>query len=113
VQFARGCGVAIAGLLLLTGTAASAADEKPAPRAYTVVVENMRFDPQTLIVKSGGRVKWVNKDLFPHTVTADGKAFDSHGIEPNGSWVFVAHKSGIYTYACAFHPTMKGTITVQ
>jgi plastocyanin len=97
-------GVAVAGWLL-AGTAAG--------RTYTIVVENMRFDPQTLVVKSGDRIKWVNKDLFPHTATADSKVFDSHSIAPNTSWALMMHKPGSYTYACAFHPTMKGTVVVQ
>ncbi|MGH8180055.1 MAG: plastocyanin/azurin family copper-binding protein, partial [Steroidobacteraceae bacterium] len=51
----------------------------------------MRFNPQTLTVQRGDRVTWINKDLFPHTVTAAGK-FDSHPIPAGGSWTYVARK---------------------
>ena len=111
-------GVAAAGLLL-AGAAAPAAAVKsaaavpPAAKTYTVVIENMAFNPQTLTVKPGDRIVWINKDLFPHTATADAKAFDSHSIDANASWTLVAAKAGVYAYACAFHPTMKGTLTVQ
>jgi plastocyanin len=71
------------------------------------------FDPPVLNVKPGDRVKWVNKDLFPHTATADDKAFDSHSVTPAGTWTFVAGKPGTHTYTCTFHPNMKGTIRVQ
>ena len=54
-----------------------------------------------------------NKDLFPHTATADAKAFDSKAIAPSASWTWVAGKPGTYAYACTFHPTMKATITVR
>jgi len=104
VRRVRACSAAVAGVLL-AGTAAS--------KTRTIIIENLHFDPQTLTVKSGDRITWVNKDLFPHTATADSKIFDSQGIAPNASWVFVAGKPGTYTYACAFHPTMKGTVTVQ
>lgn len=104
--------IAVAGLLL-AGTAAWTAEMTSGPRTHTIIVENMRFDPQTLTVKSGDRITWVNKDLFPHTATADRKIFDSHSIAPNASWTLVAHKPGSYAYGCAFHPTMKGTVTVQ
>jgi plastocyanin len=55
----------------------------------------------------------VNTDLFPHTATADDKAFDSGSVAPSGTWDLVAEKPGTYAYRCAVHPTMKGTITVQ
>jgi plastocyanin len=69
---------------------------------------------------SGGRdadslglgAAWVNKDLFPHTVTSD-KVFDSGSIAVDASWGYVANTTGVYAYSCTFHPTMKGSITVQ
>jgi plastocyanin len=112
LRLARVCGVAVAGLWL-AGTAASTADVKSHPIAHTIIIENMRFDPPTLTVKRGDRITWVNKDLFPHTATADSKVFDSRSIAQNASWDWVARKPGSYTYACAFHPIMKGTVTVQ
>lgn len=108
----RVCGAAVAGLLL-AGTAASTSRVTLAAQARMVVIENLQFNPQSLTVKSGERITWVNKDLFPHTATADAKVFDSQAITPNASWTWVAGKSGTYTYVCTFHPTMKGTVTVQ
>lgn len=78
----------------------------------TVTIEGMQFNPPELTVHRGDHIVWVNKDLFPHTVTAD-KAFDSGSIAANASWTYVAAKSGEYAYGCTFHPTMKGKITVQ
>lgn len=85
----------------------------PAQAAHTVVIENMQFRPATLTVRRGERIVWVNKDLFPHTVTSTAKAFDSGSIAADGSWSFTPHKAGSYPYGCTFHPTMKATITVQ
>jgi plastocyanin len=104
------CGVAVAGLLM-AGTAASIPGAVSTNRM--VVIENLQFNPNNLTVKSGEQIIWVNKDLFPHTVSADAKAFDSGAIAANQSWTWVARKPGIYTYVCTFHPTMKGTVTVQ
>ena len=72
----------------------------------------MQFQPQELTVHRGDRIVWVNKDLFPHTVTAD-KIFDSGSIASNASWSYLATKSGEYAYGCTFHPTMKGKFKVQ
>ena len=107
---ALGGGALICGLLL-AATAGSAG--QTGPGSVVVTIENLRFEPQDLAVKSGDRITWVNKDLFPHTATADAKAFDSHSIAPTGTWTWVAGKPGTYTYTCTFHPTMKGTIRVQ
>jgi plastocyanin len=94
------------------GGVASATSATPASKSYIVTIENMQFNPPKLTVRVGDRVVWVNKDLFPHTATADAKAFDSHDIAPNASWAYVAHHGGEYSYGCIFHPTMKGMLTV-
>jgi plastocyanin len=83
------------------------------PVTHTVTIENMQFNPAALTVKRGERVVWVNKDLFPHTVTADNRSFDSGSIGANASWSYVARRKGEYAYSCTFHPTMHGKLTVQ
>ena len=82
------------------------------PASHTVVMEGVAYQPAELVVKRGDTVVWVNKDPFPHTVTATG-VFDSHEIPAGASWKYVARKTGSYTYICTLHPNMKGTITVQ
>jgi plastocyanin len=84
-----------------------------ASRTYVVVIEQMRFNPPALTVRRGDRVVWVNKDLFPHTASANSKAFDSNGIAPNASWSYVAGLPGNYPYLCSLHPSMHGALTVQ
>ena len=94
------------------GNVVLAASATPTSKVYIVTIENMQFNPSKLTVQVGDQVTWVNKDLFPHTATADAKAFDSHSIAPNASWTYVAHHGGDYSYGCTFHPTMKGMLTV-
>jgi len=92
-----------------------AADEQHVAKgaSHTVVIENMQYNPAQLRVRRGDRIVWVNKDLFPHTVTAPSHAFDSGSIAANSSWTYVTSKAGEYAYGCTFHPTMKGLIEVQ
>jgi plastocyanin len=99
----RACILAPAGLLL-SGTS---------PTTHVISIENVQFSPQELTVKRGDHVVWVNKDLFPHTATASAHAFDSRSIAANASWTFAARTPGEYAYACTFHPTMKGKLTVK
>ena len=82
-----------------------------APPVHTVVIEGMRFIPENLMVRSGERIVWVNKDVVPHTVTQP--AFDSHAVAPNDSWSYVAGRPGIYPYQCSTHPAMRATLIVQ
>src|SRR5688500_5792814 len=38
-----------------------------APATHTIVIAGMKYSPETLTVKRGDIVVWVNKDFFPHT----------------------------------------------
>lgn len=68
---------------LVTQRAASTASEaNTRAKTHIVTIEGLRFNPPSLTVDRGDRIVWVNKDLFPHTVTAEGKDFDSHDIAP-------------------------------
>jgi plastocyanin len=82
------------------------------PSAHTVVIQGVAYQPASLTVKRGDRVQWVNKDPFPHTVTAR-DAFDSHSIASGATWTYAARKAGVYAYACTLHPNMKGILQVQ
>ena|SRR5215469_1347340 len=119
--------VSLAALMLLSmvppeaGAALAAADSAGVPgdagpsqaTTHTVTIENVQYNPAHLTVHRGDRIVWINRDLFPHTVTATDKAFDSGAIGVAKSWAYQAKKPGTFTYACTFHPTMKGTIEVR
>ena len=103
----------LAALLVSSDLTAADAPRPAEGAAHTVVIENMQYNPAELHVHLGERIVWVNKDLFPHTVTAASHAFDSRSIAANSSWAYVPRKAGEYAYGCTFHPTMTGKITVQ
>jgi Plastocyanin len=77
-----------------------------------VVIEGVKFEPESVTVARGDTVVWINKDPFPHTATAR-KVFDSREIAPGASWKLVPKKAGTYEYVCTLHPTIKGTLTVK
>ncbi|MBS0612260.1 MAG: cupredoxin family copper-binding protein [Proteobacteria bacterium] len=109
---ARWVGALLACAIALPRMAAGAG-QTAAAATHVVRVENMQFTPSSLTVRRGDRIVWVNKDLFPHTVTSDTKAFDSHDIPPSASWTYRADRPGEYAYSCAYHPTMKAKIIVR
>jgi len=79
---------------------------------HTVTIDGLKYEPQAITVSRGDKVVWVNKDPFPHTVTARG-AFDSREIAAGKSWKLTARKPGTFEYVCTLHPNMKGTLTVK
>jgi plastocyanin len=84
-----------------------------ASETHTVVIVGMKFEPESLTVKRGDIIVWVNKDFFPHTATAQDRTFDSRDIGTNKSWKYVAKKDGTFPYICTLHPAMKGTLIVK
>jgi plastocyanin len=55
------------------------------------VIQGLLYVPETLTVRRGDVVVWINKDPFPHTVTAAG-VFDSKSIAAGGSWRYQARE---------------------
>src|SRR3954464_13475806 len=80
---------------------------------HSVTIDAMKYLPDRLTVHAGETVVWINKDLFPHTVTEANGRFDSHEIKPNGSWKYLAKKRGEFAYVCTLHPSMKGALLVE
>lgn len=84
------------------------------PTTHTITIEGMKFIPETIEVKSGDTVVWVNKDIFPHTATSSDKtSFDSGVIVAGASWQMVLTTKGNFPYICTLHPTMLGAVTVK
>ena len=75
-------------------------------------MDGTRYEPAVITVKKGETVTFVNRDPFPHTVTAAGK-FDSRSIAANAQWTYRASQPGEYAYICTLHPNMKGTLKVE
>ncbi len=100
------------GVLLVSPTASAASDS--ALRAETVVViEGFSFVPQSVTVNAGDTVRWINNDNTEHTTTSDGPGWDSGTLTPGTSFTHVFATRGAFTYHCAIHPEMTGTVTVR
>jgi len=78
----------------------------------TVVIKDFTFRRAT--VKAGATVNVTNRDGVSHTVTADANAFNTGPLKAGASVTLRAPtKPGIYTFFCAIHPDMKGTLVVK
>jgi plastocyanin len=89
------------------GSAATMTSGTPA-----VTIVNYAFAPQTLTVKVGAHVTWTNRDPTAHTATMDHGSLDTGTIRPGQSKTIDFTHPGTYTYHCAFHAFMTGTVRV-
>jgi plastocyanin len=80
---------------------------------HIITIENVKFNPETLTVRRGDHIVWVNNDLFPHTATARNRSFDSGSIAAGASWTYVMKSAGQVDYVCTLHPTMKGHLSIR
>jgi len=78
-----------------------------------VVMSDFQFAPQTVTVKQGQYVTWKNTGPSAHTSTADSSSWNTGTIQPNQSSGAVYFGTvGAFTYHCAIHPAMIGTVNV-
>lgn len=100
--------------LITLAVAASAANgiATAAPSALVVHLKDFTYAPTRLEVRVGDTVTFVNDDAEAHTVTSSDRAFDSEGLDTNGTWKHTFVRAGTYAYFCELHPYMKGTIVV-
>src|SRR5437762_6716049 len=79
-----------------------------------IEIKDFAFNPQTLKVKSGEKIAWVNRDVEPHTVVSVEKQFKkSSALDTDQEFTITAGAPGTYTYFCSVHPKMTGTIVVE
>jgi plastocyanin len=78
-----------------------------------VSIADFAFDPGDLSVSVGDTVTWTNDDDTDHTVTSDDDAFDSDNIAGGDTFEQTFDEAGEFTYHCAIHSQMTGTITVE
>jgi plastocyanin len=79
----------------------------------TVVIQGFRFKPANITIKRGTRVRWINKDSAPHTVTANNRAFGSGHLRKGQRYSHTFKTAGKKGYHCNIHPFMRGSIVVQ
>lgn len=106
MNFARTLALgAMAGLLCGT-ISANAAD-------IEVKIDNFTFNPQTVTVKAGDTVVWINHDDIPHTATSKTGVFRSKALDTDDKFSFTFTTPGTFEYFCSLHPHMTGSIVVE
>ncbi len=79
-----------------------------------IEIKDFAFNPQTLTVKSGEKITWINRDEEPHTIVSVEKQFKkSTALDTDQEFTITTGAPGTYTYFCSVHPKMTGTIVVM
>lgn len=108
--------VALSSLLLSSFTLGQAEYETSTDsiKKNQIVIKDFHFSPETLTVKSGEKVTWINRDEEPHTVVSVEKQFKkSSALDTDQEFTITSGAPGVYTYFCSVHPKMTGTIVVE
>lgn len=93
----------------------------PAATTATVQISAAGFEPETLSVKQGTKVTWVNKDQALHQIAAN--PFPKNGTGPRSvrseilnnlqTYTYTANTAGSFSYHDQLHPTINGTLVVK
>jgi plastocyanin len=81
-----------------------------------VALRNYGFHPDTLHVKPGTVVTWLNcepETIEPHTSSADAGEWNSGYLAPGTSYSWTFQSVGRFNYFCEPHPFMKGVVIVE
>lgn len=82
------------------------------PSQRTVIrIQGNSFSPESITIKPGTTVTWINSDLVDHTVT--GNFGVDRRLNSGESFTHTFRTSGTYPYGCTLHPNMEGTVLVQ
>ena len=83
----------------------------------TADIKGFQFKPKTVTVQVGETVTWTNMDGIEHSVTsgtpeAAGQEFDTGFFVKGESRSITFDKPGEYSFFCARHKSMRGSVTV-
>jgi plastocyanin len=100
--------------LLLFVRAGEMDKARVAAKENKIEIKDFAFNPQTITVKSGEKITWINRDEEPHTIVSVEKQFKkSSALDTDQEFTIIAGSPGTYSYFCSVHPKMTGTIVVE
>jgi plastocyanin len=88
--------------------AATAPGQKKAATGTEVTMAGLKFQPAELVVDRGATVRFDNKDVAPHTVTAKDGSTDSGVLNPGQTFELTVEEP--FEYVCTIHPSMRASI---
>lgn len=77
----------------------------------TVAMVGSCFTPNVLRVEPGAAVTFVNRDFFPHNLSATGWGH-YEDLREGDTFRVTFDEPGVYPFACTYHPAMTGAVVV-
>lgn len=77
-----------------------------------VNIVNFAFQAPSITVRVGDTVTWTNVSPTFHTTTSTTSVWNSGTLSPGQTFAFTFNTVGTYTYFCAIHTSMQGTVNV-
>lgn len=97
-----------------TAPATTSSGDAAASGEVEVKMEGIAYSPQTITVRPGTRITWVNEDDVLHdVVSTDGERIESELFPKGETFSFTPTRTGSIHYVCTIHPGMEGSITVE
>jgi len=92
---------------------AATSGSEPVGESITVRISGMRFEPSNITVKPGTTVTWIHSSNMPHTITGNADGLRSSTLSRGQQYSHTFEATGRYDYVCDFHPSMKGSVSVE
>ena len=107
--------ILVAFIVMSTGVLSGCTQQQSPPptTGNTITIKNFAFSPNTLTIKTGENVTWINEDSSSHRVKEGAGLFESNTLGNGQSFTYIFTSAGIYNYTCSIHPTMKGKVIVE
>lgn len=106
--------LAVVAAALVTAASPSAGGATNGGRVrHQVEIRGLRFLPEQLHVAPGDTVVWINRDVVPHTLTAEDESWDSQRLDSNRAWELRVTPAMTEHYFCRYHPAMRGHLRVR
>jgi plastocyanin len=78
-----------------------------------VTIRDVAFQQETVRIRPGQVVVWVNADPLAHTATADDGSWDSRLLQEGEEFARRFDTPGEYAYHCTPHPQMRARVIVS
>ena len=87
--------------------------EKAQAVTHNVEIQDFSFIPEIIEARIGDRISWTNRDIAPHTATADNESWDTGTLEKDQQATITVYKDMVLTYFCRHHPSMTANIKLK
>src|SRR5947207_15586057 len=104
------CGISFLNLSLFALAGEMKDADDTTTKQNRIEIKDFAFNPQTITVKSGAKVTWINRDEEPHTIVSVEKQFKkSTAYDTDHEFTLTAGTRGTYSYLFSVHSKMTGT----